>query len=99
MVSRSKEFSFSTAQQLIAVREFVGGGGLNCEVKAQVLAVTPPPPLFFMEVGHKKGGGGSNSGAVRYMTMAVNQLNPQTCMGSGRLARELIISHRACIRP
>ena len=29
------------------VREFVGGGGgLNCEAKAQVLVVTPPPPLF-----------------------------------------------------
>ena len=24
----------------------MGGGGLNCEAKAQVLVVTPPPPLF-----------------------------------------------------
>ena len=29
---------------LISVREFMGGGGLNCEAKAQVLVVTPPPP-------------------------------------------------------
>ena len=39
-----------------------GGGGLNCDVKAQVLVVTPP--LFFLEVGRKKGG--RNNGAVRY---------------------------------
>ena len=42
-----------------------GGGGLNCEAKAQVLVVTPPPPLFFLKVGRKKGG--RNSGAVRYI--------------------------------
>ena len=38
--------------------------GLNCEAKAQVLAVTPPP-LFFLKVGRKRGE--RNSGAVRYM--------------------------------
>ena len=43
-----------------------GGGGLNCEAKAQVLVVTPPP-LFFLKVGRKKGG--RNSGAVRYFHM------------------------------
>ena len=32
-----------------------GGGGLNCEAKAQVLIVTPPP-LFFLKVGRKRGG-------------------------------------------
>ena len=39
------------------VREFVegGGGGLNCEAKAQVLVVTPPPPLF-PESRSQKGG-------------------------------------------
>ena len=38
------------------VREFVeGGGGLNCEAKAQVFVVTPPPP-FFLKVGRKGGG-------------------------------------------
>ena len=42
-----------------------GGGGLNCEAKAQVLVVTPPP-LFFLKVGRKRGG--RNSGAVRYIT-------------------------------
>ena len=26
-----------------------GGGGLNCEAKAQVLVVTPPPPPLFPE--------------------------------------------------
>ena len=41
-----------------------GGGGLNCEAKAQVLVVTPPS-LFFLKVGRKRGG--RNSGAVRYM--------------------------------
>ena len=41
-----------------------GGGGLNCEAKAQVLVVTPPP-LFFLKVGRKRGG--RNSGAVRYI--------------------------------
>ena len=46
-----------------------GGGGLNCEVKAQVLVVTPPPPLFFLKVGHKKGG--RNSRAVRYIAITV----------------------------
>ena len=45
-----------------------GGGGLNCEAKAQVLVVTPPP-LFFLKVGRKKGG--RNSGAVRYMCVFV----------------------------
>ena len=45
-----------------------GGGGLNCEAKAQVVIVTPSP-LFFLEVqcvtvGRKKGG--RNEGAVRY---------------------------------
>ena len=34
-----------------------GGGGLNCEAKAQVLVVTPPPPLFFLKVGRIRGGG------------------------------------------
>ena len=48
---------------LVSVRECVeGGGGVNYEVKAQVLVVTL---LFFLEVGHKKEW--SNSGAVRYM--------------------------------
>ena len=49
------------------VRELVGGGGggLNCEAKAQVLIVTPP--LFFQEVGRKKGE--RNSGAVRYINI------------------------------
>ena len=60
---RSKEFSSSTALQSTQIRGR-GGGGLNCEAKAQVLVVTPPP-LFFLKVGRKKGG--RNSGAVRYM--------------------------------
>ena len=42
-----------------------GGGGLNCEAKAQVLVVTPPP--LFPESRSQKGGGGRNSGTVRYM--------------------------------
>ena len=37
----------------LSVREFVGGGGLNCEAKVQVLVVTHP--LFFLEVGRKRG--------------------------------------------
>ena len=45
-----------------------GGGGLNCEAKAQVLVVTPPP-LFFLEVGRKRGG--RNSGAVQYLPKIV----------------------------
>ena len=48
-----------------------GGGGLNCEAKAQVLIVTPPP-LFFLKVGRKRGG--RNSGAVRYMFLWTSQL-------------------------
>ena len=32
-----------------------GGGGGNCEAKAQVLIVTPPPPLF-PESRSQKGG-------------------------------------------
>ena len=65
---RWKEFSSSTAQQsFVDLNTRIGergGGGLNCEAKAQVLVVTPPP-LFFLKVGHKKGG--HNSGAVRYV--------------------------------
>ena len=40
-----------------------GGGGLNCETKAQVLVVMPPS-LFLVEVGRKEGG--RYGGAVRY---------------------------------
>ena len=33
-----------------------GGGGLNCEAKAQVLVVTPPSPPLFPESRSQKGG-------------------------------------------
>ena len=57
----------STALQSSEFVEGGGGGGLNCEAKAQVLVVTPRP-LFFLKVGRKRGG--RNSGAVRYMLYA-----------------------------
>ena len=50
---RSKEFSSSTALQSTRIRGR-GGGGLNCETKAQVLVVTPPP--LFPESRSQKGG-------------------------------------------
>ena len=52
---RSSRLPPHNRASLISVREFVGGGGLNCKAKAQVLVVTPSP-LFFLEVGRKKGG-------------------------------------------
>ena len=64
---RSKEFSSSASQQsfIDLSTRIRGGGGLNCEAKAQVLVM--PSPLFFLEVGCKKGG--RNSGAVRCSQM------------------------------
>ena len=44
-----------------------GGGGLNCEAKAQVLVVIPPP-LF---PGSRLQKGGRNSGAVRYVCFRI----------------------------
>ena len=56
---RSKEFSSSTRNRTTEYANSWkggGGGGLNCEAKAQVLVVTPPPPLF-PESRSQKGGG------------------------------------------
>ena len=71
---RSKEFSSSTAQQSfvdLSTRIRGMGGGLNCEVKAQVLVVTPPPPLFPGSRSQK--GGGVIAG--QYVRIS-NQLSP-----------------------
>ena len=50
---RSKEFSSSTAQQSFVdlSTQIHGGGGLNCEAKAQVLIVTLPPPFYHTLLG------------------------------------------------
>ena len=48
------------------VREFVGGG-LNCEVKAQVLVVTPP--LFATYFQEKEGGGRNNEDLHFYLAV------------------------------
>ena len=59
---------------LISVRKFVGGGGVNCMAKAQVLVTLP---LFFLEVGRKKGG---VTGAVQYTSgILTNQPVLHTC--------------------
>ena len=67
---RSKEFSFSTAlQSFVDLRTQIRGrGGLNCEVKVQVLIVTPSP-LFFLELGRKK-----EWGSMVYATVAFKSI-------------------------
>ena len=66
---RSSRLLLHNQASLISVRACMGeGGGFNCEVKAEVLVVTPSP-LFFLEVGRKKGG--HNSRAVRYFLIYI----------------------------